>query len=518
MAKRMGRWWIVVALAGLGLVAAVVVVSSASTATPQANQFYKRLLSEEGFAAYPDIATGENGLVVAAWSEGPGLSIGKHYGPVVLGWISNNVETWETATVDLGPANDVALAVTDSTAHVAWIQHDETLPKEVYYISCNLAQATPSCAPKELIAEGGEIGAPSKASQVDLALGQNGTIHVVWAEGDNRGIYYNNKPAAASWATKGRVEISQNTYSDYPVITTNRYGGEDYVHVAWAEQKGELPPYYHVANYCQWDVVQGLTGATCQDDFAGEENYPARNLSIAADGNGNIYVVWDVLVDADYKREYAIGYKHSFDNGRAGSWRATRTYREGNDRGFQAETFQSGEEATVPEPETGEYAHFLRPQISLAASGTVTVPVLAWHAQVSPGGNGEPELARQSGSPVHKVFWTYATEPASDNFGYMYWANDGVITTTDYITLSVNFCGEMEMDVNSSTARLAIVGDLNNVKDGGDPGGADHLHAIFHEEIGDMVWGVYYVSNITVDCIKVYLPPVVKNYTGKGEE
>jgi len=515
MEERVGWRRAVAVWVGLGsLIVMVVVVNASTTAPQQANPLYKRQLSGPAkFGAYPDLATGEGGLVVAVWTQGPGTHLARHFGPVKLGWISDSAAAWDTMTVDVGPANAVAVAVAGSTAHIAWVHHSD-LPKDVYYTSCDLSQASPACASKELVAEGGAGGIVSQVSQVDLALDQSGTAHIIWAEGDNRGIYHSYKTVGQNWASKTFVDTSEGI-SDFPAIAVNHFDGEDYAHVVWAQQLGDISP-YHVAKYNRWDGVQWMVDPS---QLAGEQDYPARNLSIAADDYGNVYVVWDLLVDYDeYKREYVIGQAHSDDNGNRLSWPfLPRTYPGGDARGSSgAVIFKSGEEATSPEPETGEYAHFLRPHISLAASGTLTVPVpvLAWHAQVLLDKGDEPELAQLVAQPAHKVFWTYATKPGSDAFGDLFWASDGVITTTDYITLSLNFCGDLEMNTNSATPHLAIAGDLNNVKDGGVTGGEDHLHAVYHEEIDDGIWGVFYSSNVTVNCLRVYLPLVLQNYGG----
>ncbi|MCP4539882.1 MAG: hypothetical protein GY832_22310, partial [Chloroflexi bacterium] len=178
MEKRVGRWRAVAAWVGLGLLAVMVVVVSASTTAPQqANPRYKRQLSGPAkFGAYPDLAAGEGGLVVAVWTQGPGTHLARHFGPVKLGWISDSTAGWETITLDAGPANDVAVAVVGSTAYIAWVHHSD-LPKDVYYVSCDLSQVSPSCASKEQVAEGGAGGTVSQVSQVDLALDQNGTVH-----------------------------------------------------------------------------------------------------------------------------------------------------------------------------------------------------------------------------------------------------------------------------------------------------------------------------------------------------
>jgi hypothetical protein len=504
----------VAVLAGLGLTIAVT-VASAATAAPQANSFYRASLSGSNkFAAYPDIAVGDAGLVVAVWTEGSGEIGEKHVGPLRLGWISDSADMWQRILIDDHDVVDGAVAVSGATAHVVWIRDGDPDPINVCYKSCDLSQGSP-CSPGcgTPIAVGGEAGNVSEVSRVNLTLDESGTVHVVWAEKDNRGIYYISKPAAGAWGVKGLVSDPAGTNSDFPVIATNRFEGQDYVHVAWAREIGSGESRSHEARYCRKEAT-GNWPVSCMY-LAGDLEHPARNLSIAADGAGNVYVVWDLLIpdpgaQVQLKNEYAIGYRHSDNNGN--SWRDARTYPTDTYPTSIYERpekiFNSGEEDSVYPPD--EYVQFLRPQVSLAASGTLTapVPVLAWHARTPK--QVQPELAQASAQRPYKAYWAYATQPGSADNGVMYWI-------TKPITLSTNLYGGVDMSVDSATAALAIVGDLNNVKDGGNAEGADHLNAVYHEQIGSDLWGVFYNSNVPfVPVSTVYLPIVVRNAAGGG--
>jgi len=109
--------------------------------------------------------------------------------------------------------------------------------------------------------------------------------------------------------------------------------------------------------------------------------------------------------------------------------------------------------------------------------------------------------------PVYKVYWDYATQPGSDFDGNLYWA-------TDPITLSTDMCGVVDMDRDSATAHLALVGDLRQVLTGESPG--NHLHAVYHERVDSDRWGVFYNSNARVACNYVYLPIILLNSSGAG--
>jgi hypothetical protein len=247
-----------------------------------------------------------------------------------------------------------------------------------------------------------------------------------------------------------------------------------------------------------------------------DADYLARNLSIATDGVGNVYVVWDILSRADggSKRLYAIGYRHSFNGGE--SWRRVNTYPSGSDLGVGpgVEIFRSGE------GDWGiEYIQYLRPQVSLAISGTLQVPVLAWHAQVPDEQIIEPgsiqDGADQAAIKIpHKVYWTYATRPGSNSAGDIFWR---ATEDTDFYALSTNPCGEVNMSVDSGTGRLAVVGDLKQILNGESPG--NHLHVVYHEQTGGDFWGVLYnnYGTTTISCQDVYMPLLFKNSSTGGQ-
>jgi hypothetical protein len=141
------------------------------------------------------------------------------------------------------------------------------------------------------------------------------------------------------------------------------------------------------------------------------------------------------------------------------------------------------------------------------------VPVLVWHARASAGG-GSPELAQVSAENAFKVYWTFARQPGRyaksvNDDGYMFWMQD-------YFTVSTDLCGVVDVNVDSATGNLAVVGDLNDVKDGSGPGVSSYLHTVYHEEIGNGIWGVVYNNNVAITCRRVYLPVIMRNATGTG--
>lgn len=499
MDKRVGRWWLVAVLVGVGLVVTVMVVS-ASTAAPQDDRCHvqTRLSTPGKSGAYPDIAVGSNGLVAAVWTEGSGdLQGDKHHGPLYLAWFSDGSPQWHEVEIDPGDpwVFDVAVAVSGARIHVAWSRDKQT----ILYTTCDPPNYT--CASPAVLATAEE------ALGVDIAVDGDGLPHVVWIqeviEGDTTlsRVFYRGYDEATSWTPAVVVGGPKSEDSEGPAIA---YSNE-YIHVVWTEWMG-VEHADSIVRYRRWDKNDDDPGdpdlvVDLSKWFTGD--YLARNLSIAADGVNNVYVVWDLvsIEDTGARRKYAIGYKYYSSS--EDSWRAIRTYPHGADTGSSvsgAEIFKSGEGE-----DWAEYVQFLRPQVSLAVSGTQTVPVLTWHERVeydTPEPGMTQAVAQQ---PVYKVYWDYATQPGSDFDGNLYWA-------TDAITLSTDMCGVVDMGRDSATAHMALVGDLRQVLAGESPG--NHLHAVYHERVESDRWGVFYNSNAHVACNYLYLPIILLNASG----
>lgn len=502
--RRVRRYLLVPLLVGLGLVGVVMV--SASALAPQAVEYHRERLSTPAwFGAYPDIATGADGLVAAIWTEGPD-AVDKHSGRLMLAWANNASSGWKVVRVDRpedGMVYDSAVAVSGSTVHVLWSQPKNTLR----YAVCTPPdyQCTTTRDRVAVVAE--------EALQVDIVVDGVGAPHVVWVEVvmennvKKRKIFYTRK--SGIWIPKHHVGYSVD--SEGPAIAY----ANNFIHLVWTEWKNIQHSDSQI-NYCRRSMVDSdwsLCVAPLSSWFTGD--YLARNASIAADGAGNVYAAWDIVSEDDtgYQRQYAIAYGHATDNG--SSWRTTRTYPRGNQYGNDysgAQIFKSG----GPDPQISgewiEYLQFLRPHISLVVSGTDTVPVMAWHAQFDPG-SGEEGAAEAAQLTPHKVYWTYAARPGSTPLGpggdgYMYWA-------TEYYTLSLDLCGDVNLARDSATGSMAMVGDLNEILAGQSPG--NHLHGVYHEETGGEFWAVFYNNSVPGDCNDVILPAVFLNGSG-GEE
>jgi hypothetical protein len=508
--KRLKRCWCLVpALAGLGLVAAVL-AASASTTAPEAVDFKRESLSTPTwFGAYPDIDVGMGGLVAAVWTEGPD-DVDKHSGRLKLAWANNNSTQWSVVTVDRatdGKVYDAAVAVSGLTIHVLWSQ-----PKNsIRYATCNPPDYV--CGSPDLVAVTGE-----EALQVDIAVDDAGTPHAVWVEAERDGDIkkrrvYHARRTGVIWSPKKRVIFKSNPGAEDIFVSDDGEGpsiafANNFIHLVWTEWKDDAHTDSQV-NYCRRSVSDSDWPRCVTPLSSWFTNYLARNTSIIADGDGNVYAVWDIVSqdDSGSRRKYAIAYKHATNNG--DNWQPTHTYPNGSDSGASssgATVFRSGEGDNWI-----EYLQFLRPHISLAVSGTQTVPVMSWHAQLDAGG-GEEGLAQAVLQTPHKVFWTYATWPGSYSVdtsnGYMYWA-------TDYYTISLDLCGDVNMNRDSATGQLAPAGDLKEILAGQSPG--NHLHAVYHEETGGGFWGVYYNNGVPRPCFNIIMPVMLMSFGG-GEE
>jgi hypothetical protein len=278
--------------------------------------------------------------------------------------------------------------------------------------------------------------------------------------------------------------------------------------VVWTQWKNPDPAQGDaVVKYHRWDVAASdWSGSVATISDLASDDYLSRNLSVAADSSGNVYAVWDHL--HINKTQYVIGYSHSGDSG--DHWRLVHTYLQGNQDGLGAVRFDSAEDHPVP-----EYAHFLRPYITLVTSGTLPapVPVLSWHRR-TPDAAPEPGLARALSDRPYKVLWTFATQPGSNPGGYMYWKTQGGRPFS--MTLSTDYWGEVNTAVDSATARLALVGDLGQILDE-EGSSSDRLHAVYHERTSGEFWEVFYNTNrYPPDRFDIYMPLVIKNASSGG--
>lgn len=496
MSERERRWWPVAVLAGLMLAVAVLAASAsidpASMSPAEWQPLRWQLSGTEMWAAYPDIDVGDAGLVAVVWTEGDGSASEKHRGPLKLGWISNDSPEWTVQTVTSDPSDviDAAVAVLGTTVHLVWSQGGAF----IYYTTC--VPPDYACDPARVKIAQVTNPEAATASQVDIALDSVGGRHVVWVQdneeqvGNIREVRYRYQGSVGGWGAT--LMLNGSLFSERPAVAC----ADGFVHIAWTELDDEST----LIKYCR-RAVGGASWTDCEElanwSNVGIGDYLARNLSLTAEGS-NVYAAWD-LVKAG-QTNYAIGYVHSGNVGL--DWQPPRTFPRGPKSGGAGTAFFESVEAA-------EYVRYLRPYITVAPSGTVKVPVLAWHAKLTPDVAPESTSTSLQGT-AYKAFWTYALQPGSDNQGNLFWA-------TEHITLSTNLGGEVDISVNSAGASLGIEGDLKAVLDS-EWQGEGRLHATYHEAGTKDKWRVFYNSNEPVNFSSaIYLPLVLHNASGGSE-
>lgn len=171
--------------------------------------------------------------------------------------------------------------------HVAWRGKTASIGTfQIYYTSFN---GTAWSTPTRL----------STASTMDLKTQNNpaiavdleGKVHVVWGGevfGSNGYHFYHTMYNGESWTTPEAIDVgishSAPQYDATIAIDTNNN-----IHVAWAGNAIDTQIIYAVYN----SSSSSWASPIIISDSPELNGYPQRNPSIAVDGQGNVYVVWD---------------------------------------------------------------------------------------------------------------------------------------------------------------------------------------------------------------------------------
>ena len=172
---------------------------------------------------------------------------------------------------DLGSSYRPDIAIDDEdTLHVVW--HDDTVGNyEIYYAS------KPTIG---LWSDPTNIsGSPTDSAQPSTAIDSNGTIHVVWDEGD--GIYYAKKPSDGFWSTPTELPSSPGS-SGGPAIAI----GDDILHVVWRDWTPGNQKIYYTSKTSEggWSTLVNMSSNSTINTFG--------SPAIAVDGVGTVHVVW----------------------------------------------------------------------------------------------------------------------------------------------------------------------------------------------------------------------------------
>jgi hypothetical protein len=463
-----------IALATVLAVAAVAAMLAAvAWASPRLEFIHiQHNLSQTGerVSAYPDLAVSPDGdRVVVVWTEKYDEQAG-YRGHVYLRAASESGGGWgNRIPVFTGGSSAcayyrAAVAVTDTTAHVAYVVFDNTCLSpnftRVHYVTCSLSLTGGECGDGEQVAFAATSN--SRITWVDLSLDTDGNPHVVWAE-------YFKDPVTHE--DLGRIR--------YKARVDGGWGDTEYVYstgdnnvpaIAWANR------YAHVVWQKEW---QGASGQDMNDilyrrrsvngewDPSGgplvllSADEPQRNPKVAAGGTGRVFVVWDRCLD-DNCDKYALLYKRSDTNGAGLPYGGFGDYRE-------VGTGQTGLDNLKPYTPTGNgYLPDLQPSIALNRDGW---PTVVSHAAYS--------------TDTYAIYYSYATT----------WTT-GTVKRVSWITPTVLVEGQLG---------AAVVGVGES-----EPGGGQHIHVAYMESNGS-AWDVYYDSNEWNSYEHLYMPLIMRS-------
>lgn len=227
--------------------------------------FPKNISQTPGNSASPDLAVGPDGHLYAVWSDTtPGY-------PAVYWADSSDGLVWSNGPIPnaIGVAPSIAIGK-DGTLYVAWQQHyaGSTSPYEVFLSSYTAGSGW--SLPEDL------SNTPAVSSSApDVSTSPDGTVHVVWEEGDK--IFYT-WGMPDSWAAA--TQLSGNGSSAYmPKVQVDYSGG---IHAAWDEDKSILYR-YAMGSGKGWEAEE-----TVATDDAG-----ARNVSLVLDLADVPHLAWE---------------------------------------------------------------------------------------------------------------------------------------------------------------------------------------------------------------------------------
>lgn len=136
-----------------------------------------------------------------------------------------------------------------------------------------------------------------------VAIGEDGTIHVVWADtrDGNSEVYYRNRIGSV-WGPETRLTTDAG-YSHDPIVAC---GADSSVHVAWVDTRdsGDLEIYYKYREGSTWSAEERVTS------FSGPDAWPS--VAVGAD---EVYLAWERKVSAVFARKFAVFFSARSDTG-----------------------------------------------------------------------------------------------------------------------------------------------------------------------------------------------------------
>ena len=417
------------------------------------------------FSAGPDLATSPDGSRVAVvWTEGYTATVSR--GHVYLRVASEAGAGWSDKTSvfhsdRFAQAYDAAVAVTGTTAHVAYVVsrfgYDGALSQmDVLYKRCDLSPSQALCdaSPEELVAS---VDASRETiTWVDLTLDANENPHVVWVQYDasrQGDIHYCARDVISGW---GSIEaVASAGDNNRPAIAW----ADGYAHVVWEEDAAHRILYWQRA-----ESGQTISKALCLTQTLS----PPSSPDVAA-GLGRVFVVWERCADLDGSvcHTYNLAYRRSNDGG--SDW-GEKIREIGTDQ----ETFSREYGSVSVSLEVPDFLKYLKPSIALNGDGW---PAVVWHA----------ESPNDPSGTEYVIYHSYASSGDPE---------DGLKWKVN--TPSTLFTG---------TLGSAVIGV-------GRGDSSPVLHVAFMQQMSAEGWDIFYGSNEEDRYLHVYLPLVAKGYGG----
>ncbi len=224
----------------------------------------RNISQTSGNSVSPDLAVGPDGHLHAVWTDtSPGY-------PAIYQADSSDGVIWSSGPVPDASGISPAIAVgKNGELFVVWQQRyaGDATPYEVFL--CSYTSQDGWSLPEDI------SNSPDVSSTLpDLSASPDGTVHVVWQEGNDI-LYTWGLPD--SWAAPAHLSSGGNAYA--PRVIVDRSGG---VHAAWDEDTAIL--YRHSSGSGKaWEAVE-----TVASDDAG-----AMNVALATDTSDHPHVAWE---------------------------------------------------------------------------------------------------------------------------------------------------------------------------------------------------------------------------------
>jgi len=428
-------------------------------------------------SARPDLAVSPDGNWVAVvWTEEYSPGVGDHKGDVYLRAASEDEGGWRDKVLvfdgsEIESAYDAAMAISNTTVHVAYVVVDDTPGYEkmqVRYRDCSLSSG--ECNPEQQA-----VSVPSwyKITWVDIAVGENGLPHVVWSQTDQYGddgvirytnLLYDDEKQLWQWSPAERVSLEYDCYR--PAVAY----ANGYAHVVWEKEQDEPKQYY--IGYGRRDESGWETTKLSAD----QTTLPPGNPDVAAWGN-RVFVTWDWCSDMDPNPPcnlFKVVYRRSDDGGSTWGVDTSKTREVGTGQLYYgpqelAEYHSSDDEGVAPGDQRDESLLGLQPSITLNRDGW---PAVAWHADRSEGDGTD-----------YVIYYTYALTDGQDHVNW--------ITPT-----LLGWGGALRGSANFGVAQ---------------PGpGEQHVHLVYMQKSGTGAWEVFYDSNEGDQYEHIFLPMVMR--------